>query len=165
MINDFWLALYTSLKRLICEHIPLSKRREFSHTWRPPAPCHVSSVILRKRKAWRRWKHCSTAINKEFYNRVSSLCSKIIKRNHANVERRLLNIFQQSFFKNVSNNLHPDVNCHVTLIDGDGKHESPDNISNCFLRKFSKNFNADVSNSVRIQQQPVNEERFILLDD
>ena len=52
----------------------------------------------------------------------------------------------------------------MTLIDGDGKHESPDNISNCFLRKFSKNFNADVSNSVKIQEQPVNEERFILLE-
>ena len=50
------------------------------------------------------------------------------------------------------------------IIVTDGKHESPDDIANCFLREFSKNFNADVSNSATKQQQPVNVERSILLE-
>ena len=73
-----------------------------------------------------------------------------------------MNISPQSFFKYISNNLHPDVNSYVTLIDGDGKHESSDDITNCFLREFSNNFNSGVSHSARIQLLPVKVERSIL---
>ena len=52
----------------------------------------------------------------------------------------------------------------MTLIGSNSKHESPDDIANCFLREFSKNFNADLFNSASIQQQPVNVERFVLLE-
>ena len=66
-------------------------------------------------------------------------------------------------FKYISNNLHPDVNSQVTLIDSNGKHKFPDDNANCFLCEFSKNFNVDVFNSASVHQQPINVERSILL--
>ena len=52
----------------------------------------------------------------------------------------------------------------MTRIDGDGKHESPDDVAHYFHREFSKNFSADVSNSAILQQQLINVNRSIRLE-
>ena len=77
-INDYWLTLYSLLQVLIWDYVPVSSfHRHFSRR-KLPIPRHIRTAILRKRKAWKRWKRDQTVNNKLLYDAASAECSKSI---------------------------------------------------------------------------------------
>ena len=135
--NDYWLSLYNVLMQLIQHHVPLVFDSNRSSKKLPKS---LRLEVLKKRKAWKKWRNAPTKANKRAYNTQSLVCSQRIKDYRAHKEDDLLTLDTKHFFSYGSKNLNASSDC-INLKSNDGSMlTSSIDIVQCLSAEFSKNF-------------------------
>ena len=67
-VNDYWSALYKVMWDAISINVPKSSHHSAIRMHDLAILRHVRATILRKRKAWKKWRHMPTDGNKIAYN-------------------------------------------------------------------------------------------------
>ena len=139
-VNEYWNKLYSVLWKIIETHVPVSSTNVVGFR-KNAISRNVRGAILRKRKAWRKWRLQASIANKIAYKRASRDCSRLVRGHRAKEEEDILHFNQRRFFSYVSTKLHP-VGNDITLTELNETLHTPDDIAKCFLQEFSKNFSA-----------------------
>jgi hypothetical protein len=138
-VNDYWNALYCVLTKIIDDYVPVSY-----HSGRRPADTlhvapEVRAAIIRKRKAWRRWRKDPNEVTKAAYNMATRDCNQTSRCHLAATEDALLDMNKHSFYSYVSRRLHPT--CHnITLLSDGRLLSAAHDIARCLSTEFSRNF-------------------------
>jgi hypothetical protein len=144
--------LYAILTKVINAFVPLSRRYYYK---RNHLPRYIRVAILRKKKAWRRWRNSPNNINKKLYNRATRNCSNLLHQHRAAEKAELLRSSSHTFFNLVSRRLHPTSN-GITLCEVDKVLTDAQDIADCFAAEFSKNFSTFVDTTALQHNQPKN---------